>query len=260
MNAEDRYLHLEASIEENRKKVLNHQVYADLDNIVALRTFMEHHVFAVWDFMSLLKRLQQDTTCEQVAWYPTADRDSRRMINEIVLGEESDEIAPGKYQSHLELYIEAMEEVGASTQSIDHFLMELKKGSNPARAIHLFGIPRAARIFSEWTWSVSSARATHEVAAAFLFGREDLIPDMFRSVLEDLGQGVRKFRLYLDRHIELDEGSHGPLAKAFLVNLCGDREDYWQQAFLIAKEALDSRERLWNGVMAAIHQKMSVRP
>ena len=254
MNVEEQYLRLEASIEESRRRVVNHQVYNSLHSVGSLRVFMGYHVFAVWDFMSLLKRLQQDATCQRVAWYPTADRGSRRMINEIVLGEESDEIAPGKYQSHLELYIEAMEEVGSSTKAIKHFLVELKRGTDPGRAIQYPGVPVAARAFSEWTWGISKERTTHEVAAAFLFGREDLIPDMFRSVLDDLGAGAKTFRLYLDRHIELDEGSHGPLAKAFLMQLCGDREDYWRQACAIAKESLNYRERLWDGVIEATRQ------
>src|SRR6195952_3025556 len=51
---------LEANIAEARTEVVKHPVYARLDNLSAVQTFLEHHVFAVWDFMSLLKSLQRN--------------------------------------------------------------------------------------------------------------------------------------------------------------------------------------------------------
>ena len=35
--------------------LVGHPIYRQLEGLGALHLFMEHHVFAVWDFMSLLK-------------------------------------------------------------------------------------------------------------------------------------------------------------------------------------------------------------
>ena len=252
MTASEEFRELDVAVERHRGRVVRHPVYISLESVEALRVFMEHHVFAVWDFMTLVKRLQQDATSTEVAWRPRGDSRMRRMINDIVLGEESDEVAPGRYLSHLELYIEAMEEVGADTAAIRSFLDELDQGTEPELALERAGAPAAAQSFSAWTWRLSYSRGTHEVASAFLFGREDLIPDMFRSVLEDLGGSCPMLRLYLERHIELDEGEHGPLARELLRGLCGEVSGHWQEARHAAVHSLSLREKLWDGVLAEV--------
>ena len=243
---------LEEAALDYRRRVIRHPVYSSLDSVEALRVFMEHHVFAVWDFMTLLKRLQHDATSVEIAWRPTEDSKIRRMVNEIVLGEESDEVEPGRYTSHLELYIEAMKEVGADTGPIEAFIEELRRGRDPELALESAHAPSASQAFSAWTWRLSNSRGTHEVASAFLFGREDLIPDMFRSVLQDLGDNCPMLRLYLDRHIELDEGEHGPLARELLMELCGDVPGRWQEARHAAVHSLRLRDALWDGVLADV--------
>src|SRR6478735_771827 len=117
-----RWDQLNARLDPLRKKLLDHPVYARIADVDAVRTFMEHHVFAVWDFMSLLKALQQRLTCVTVPWTPQGHRLSRRLINEIVLEEESDEDTRGGYISHFELYRAAMKQCGADTSRVDAFL------------------------------------------------------------------------------------------------------------------------------------------
>ena len=86
-----------------RERLVYHKLYENLETIEDLKTFMQMHVFAVWDFMSLLKALQQQLTCTTLPWLPTGNPKTRRFINEIVLGEESDEDAKGNPMSHYDL-------------------------------------------------------------------------------------------------------------------------------------------------------------
>ena len=252
------FRNLERTVRELQRQIVQHPVYPRLSCVSDLRIFMEYHVFAVWDFMTLLKRLQRDLTSVDVAWRPSALPRSRRLINEIVLAEESDEIAPGRYLSHLELYIEAMKEVGANHRPIETFIAELQDGTNPLDALNVSEAPHAARAFSRHTWSTASQASTHEVASSFLFGREDLIPEMFRSVLQELGHNATTLRLYLDRHIELDEGTHGPLARALLQELCHNSATSWQESEDIAIASLQMRVSLWDEAVKTMNSQVPV--
>jgi Protein of unknown function (DUF3050) len=53
-----------------RAALLSHPIYTHVASVADLRRFTDDHVFAVWDFMSLLKRLQQDMTCIRAPWFP----------------------------------------------------------------------------------------------------------------------------------------------------------------------------------------------
>lgn len=92
-----------------------------------------------------------------------------------------------------------------------------------------------------------------EVASYFFFGREDVIPEMFKKLLVLWSGGaveVPHFAFYLERHIELDGDSHGPWARQMLTALAGEDEDKWMEAARAARQALASRIRLWDGVVA----------
>lgn len=80
---------------------------------------MQGHVFAVWDFMMLLKQLQRKLTCVDKIWLPPKSNNTARFINEIVVGQQTDVHPDGKnHASHFQLYLEAMREVGADTTVI----------------------------------------------------------------------------------------------------------------------------------------------
>jgi hypothetical protein len=216
--------------------------------------FTSHHVFAVWDFMSLLKRLQRDLTCVTLPWMPSPYPAAARLINEIVLGEESDE-TPDGFCSHYELYRGAMAEIGAPAEWIDNFLARLRKGETVLPALHACGAPPSVVQFVETTFSVVRHGAMHEVAAVFTLTREDLVPEMFVRVTEECAlhrQDYPQFFYYLDRHIEVDSGSHGPMARALLSELCGNDPKRWQEAEAAACRALASRVALWDGVVEAL--------
>jgi hypothetical protein len=242
------------AVRREREVLLVHPVYDAVADSSRLRTFMEAHVFAVWDFMSLLKALQRRLTCIDVPWIPPRSRAASRLINEIVLGEESDNIAAGVTMSHFDLYLEAMHETGADTTCIEAFMTTLVGGATPEQALSNASIPPHVRRFVTGTLAVATSGQVEAIAASFLIGREDLVPAMFRRILPVVeGRGDTTFlRLYLARHIEVDEGAHGPLAQKLLCEICGSDAARWSVATQAAREALQARLRLWDGVVQSI--------
>jgi len=239
-----------------QEALLQHPVYAAIDRLDKLQVFMQHHVFAVYDFMSLLKTLQQKLCSSRVPWLPPADPDVARLVNEIVLGEETDEDGAGGYCSHYDLYHRAMRGCGASTAAVDSFVESLRSGQPLEEALTTPGIPSSVQKFVQHTFKVIDGGNICAVASAFTFGREDLLPDVFQRVVDELNVetsgGLEDFRFYLSRHIELDGDHHGPMAQQMIVSLCGDDEENWQVASNAAVAALESRQVLWDGMHDAM--------
>lgn len=237
-----------------RERLAVHPLYQRIRTLGHVRLFMESHVFAVWDFMSLLKVLQRELTCMALPWVPTPLPVSRRFINEIVLAEESDEYQ-GRPISHFEIYLEAMEQVKADTRVIRHIVSCAPLGFG---RLSLEEVPAAAKEFVETTFRLVYGGSSAAQAAAFAFGREDAIPDMFRSLVRQLNQEMcgelDKFVWYLERHIEVDGDDHGPLSLKMVADLCGENPVLWEEASQAAEEALRARLRLWDGVLIQIKE------
>lgn len=241
-------------VEDLRAALLAHPVYAAVDTLEHVRIFMEHHVFAVWDFMSLLKRLQQCVTCVSVPWFPAPRPELARFVNEIVLGEECDEDGRGGHASHFELYCAAMRDIGADLKPIEGFLARLKAGADPLAASRALAPPAIASFVSQ-NLDLALHGSPPAVAAAFFFGREDIIPEMFQRIIPHLaGQGAAVERLvyYMNRHIELDGESHGPLARQLLAALCQNDRGLWLEAEQAARQALESRLAVWDAIHARL--------
>jgi hypothetical protein len=244
---------LKAAVATTRSSVTTHEMYSRLDSHAAIVTFMEHHVYAVWDFMSLLKSLQRNLTCVEVPWVPTGPTSSRRLINDIVLVEESDELGGG-FISHFELYVQGMSQAGADTTIIESFIGLIRTGTPVPEALEAVPVPAPAAEFVGTTWTVVQTLPLHCQAAAFAFGREDLIPEMFQQVVsvnENLGS-LDLFVDYLRRHIQVDEEEHTPMAMQMLADLCGDDDGKWQECVEAVTSTLTARVRLWDGITAAI--------
>ncbi len=239
-----------------RARLVAHPIYASLRTIEHVRTFQEHHVFAVWDFMSLLKALQVALTCASVPWRPVGDPLARRLINEIVVGEESDDDGRGGYTSHFELYTASMRESGASTRAIDAVLERLQRGESVQRALE--SAPGAARAFCRTTFDVIATGSVPAIAAAFTIGREDVIPDMFRQLVRDLhgdaGERLSALVDYLERHVALDGERHGPMAARMLESLCGEDDASWRAACDAARASIEARIELWDAIHASVTQ------
>ncbi len=244
---------LRHALTEARAELVRHPVYHAVDSPEKLRLFMGWHVFAVWDFMSLAKRLQRDVTCVTLPWTPPASAAAARFVNEVVLSEESDVGPDGNPASHLELYVRAMEEVEADTAPIETFLRQIESGTELSDALVAARAPEGAAAFVGDTIDIAQNGTTVEVAAAFLFGREDVIPDMFERLLEHWSEdSVAWFRYYLQRHIELDGDEHGPLAERLLADVAGTDPVAWKAAEEAATRAIRSRLRLWDDLVVAL--------
>lgn len=250
---------LSAAIAPYRTQIINHKVYSQIQSIEDVQIFMQHHVFAVWDFMSLLKFLQQKLTCTTTPWVPAGNANTRFLINEIVVGEESDVDAMGNRISHFELYLQAMQQCGASTANITTFIKHLLNGVSVNEALVMAGAPESAKQFVLSTFDIINSDKDYLAAAVFTFGREDLIPGMFMSIINDMNQNfpdiVGTFKYYLDRHIEIDGGHHSHLALQMVEALCGNDELKWQQAEQAVVTALQMRIMLWDGVYQQIATK-----
>lgn len=243
---------LQKKIASLRRQIIEHPVYSVIRNTGDLKIFMEFHIYAVWDFMSLLKSLQNSLTCTTLPWLPVGSPEIRYLINEIVTGEESDVDAAGARKSHFELYLDAMHQAGAPTGQIDAFISKLKSGSDVSAALAASGVAAEAAAFVNYTFGVISSNKPHVQAAVFTFGREDLIPGMFHSIVQKLNkqfpENISVFNYYLERHIEVDGGHHSHLALQMTAGLCGDSDTCWSEAETAVAESLEKRIQLWNGV------------
>jgi hypothetical protein len=250
---------IQQTIEPLRQQIINHKVYSVIEDVEDLQLFMHHHVYAVWDFMSLLKALQNNLTCTSVPWFPKGSADTRYLINEIVIGEESDVDNEGIRKSHYELYLDAMRQAGADTAPMDQFITSLQQNGDLQNSFAAANTPEAARKFVNYTFDVIHSNKDFLQAAIFTFGREDLIPGMFISIVNDMYRAfpdsVSTFKYYLERHIEVDGGHHSQLALQMTANLCGDNEQYWQEAEAAVVQSLQKRLGLWDG----IYQKIAKR-
>lgn len=243
------------AVEPERDALLAHPVYTSIRSMEDLRRFMEIHVFAVWDFMALLKALQARLTCVAVPWLPTPDPEVRALVNAIVLGEESDVTPDGRHRSHFELYRNAMISAGADTAPIDQMLDSLRKGVPWREALAACSLPGGVRQFVRYSLETAESGAPHVVAAVFTFGREDVIPDMFTRLIGDLQERfpepLADFQYYLQRHIDLDGDDHGPMSLRMMEHVCGNDPQAWQEATEAALQSLALRRGLWDAVLEA---------
>jgi hypothetical protein len=243
---------LKSAIEPVRNNLLAHPVYSQIQDLHGLQRFSETHVFAVWDFMSLLKSLQIGLTSVTLPWVPVGNADTRYLINEIVLGEESDVDEAGNRISHFELYLKAMQQMGASTKVIETIIAQINAGIKVQDAIEAAQLPKQVKDFLQFTFDISFNAPLHVKAAVFTFGREDLIPSMFMKILDkiyaDAPDKVSIFKYYIERHIEVDGDHHSHLALEMVNRLCGTDASKWEEATAASVKALALRIGLWDAI------------
>ena len=249
MNVEE----IRASIKELREKLLDHKLYTEIKSIEDLKIFTSNHVFAVWDFMSLLKALQNKLTCTKIPWIPNSNSETAYLINEIVLAEETDIGQDGKRKSHYELYIDAMNDIGVETKTIEQSITQLSSSNDIENEINKLNIHQKIKEFLKFTFSIIKEGKPHKIAAIFTFGRENLIPNMFNEILHEFQRNftkndISKLIYYFERHIELDEDEHGPMALKMVSELAEENPLKWKEIEEISKVALEKRIGLWDAI------------
>lgn len=248
-------------IQPQKEILLQHPLYGKIKTLDDLHQFLESHVYAVWDFMSLLKALQNKLTCTSTPWFASANPETRYLINEIVLAEESDLTLDGKRLSHFEMYVDAMKDCGAQVFELDNFLNDVADTKNVFVSIRHSNLHPKIKDFLDFTFSIIEEGKTHKIAAAFTFGREDLIPNMFTEILKNFQQNfpesdLSKLIYYFERHIELDADEHGPMAMQMISELCQNDEHKWKEVEKTSILALEKRIGLWD----AIEEKITEKP
>ena len=244
-------------VETLMKKLFDHNIYEQVTSISELQCFMQTHVFAVWDFMSLVKRLQSEMTTVSLPWIPPADRKAARLINDIVLCEESDLDIAGNPASHLEIYLDAMDEIGAETEQFRQFIDCIDLDKNLEKALSDVGAPMYVKKFVTSNIELACSGHIEEVASNFLYGREDSIPSMFSKLMEKWNiqeSDAPRMFYYLNRHIEVDGDEHSLAAKKILENVVNGDGSARKRAINSAKNAIEARIFLWDGLKEDILQ------
>ena len=250
---------IQNELEPLRQKLISHDLYKNIDSIPNIQIFMQMHIFAVWDFMSLVKSLQNSLSCTTIPWTPNKNTNSTRLINDIVLCEESDFNDQGVAMSHFEMYIEAMNQVGAKTSQIDSFMTHLQEGNDYQTSLAFVKVHEEIKKFLDFTFEVINSQKVHLIASVFTFGRENLIPDIFVEIVIKFNakpnKDLSKLVYYLDRHIDIDGEEHGPMALNMINDLCANDQEKWDEAKEVCKEALQRRIKLWDSINEAILTK-----
>ena len=77
-----RILEINKNIQSYKEEIVNHPLYKKMNSVEDIAVLMEYHVYAVWDFMSLLKSLQSILTCTSIS-VETCWRHSDKKVNKL---------------------------------------------------------------------------------------------------------------------------------------------------------------------------------
>src|SRR5205823_942487 len=147
-----------------------------------------------------------------------------------------------------------MLQVGADTGAIDSLLDLLARDTPVETALARCGAPLAAVAFTGRTLELATDGMPHILGAEFAFGREEAIPVMFRSIarIMEVDESLQLFRVYLERHVTVDEGIHAQLAMQMLDELVDDDEQKREEVIQAGVDALRARIEMWDSAVVVL--------
>ena len=234
---------------ELQDQLVAHPLFDRITGPDDLRLFMEWHVFAVWDFVSLLKRLQRELTGSGLPWTPPEHPRAARLFNEIVLKVESDLLPDGKVASQFEHYLGLMRGIGAATDQVEAFVDAMRQGISLEAALSRTGLPPAVAAFVRATLNTALNGDLDQVLGSFFHGREIVGPVLFRRLIEggNLPPEVRdSFCHYMRRHAD-----SANLAEV-VRDLVGEDEKREENLMKSAVAALKQRLSLWSALLECL--------
>jgi hypothetical protein len=236
------------------KVLATHKVFCSINSIAHARVYLQHQVFAVWDFMCLLKSLYRKLSTKDI-WYPPTSSISVHLIGSIMLEEESDINEQGDRESHFETFVRAMEELDTDTSQIRGFIAWIKEEQSIEIAFEQIDVNPSIKKFVLSNAEVLNLES-HEVLSAFVFGRELITSIMFTNLMKALQHHMNYMDQshlctlisYLNRHISLDADEHFPKALKALIELIGDDLAKLDQTIDVAKKVLGIRIDFLDGI------------
>lgn len=238
-------------------ELAQHPVLEAVSSEAALRVFMRSHVYTVWTHISLVKRLQHELSNMAVPWVPPRSRLAARLINELVTGVECDLDTDGMPISHYELYLDAMTDVTADSQSVRRFVQLVDDGSASAldKAFDAASTPQHVRAYVRHALRVARQGSLAQVLGCFLHGRDISLQQSITRLLAEwtrTSPALPRLAYYLERHSQLECGRHADRLQRVVQELDSTSPRFADDVLASARESLGTRIRFWDGVLAEI--------
>ncbi len=241
-------------LSELKHKITTHPLFAHKLEPKQVCKFMESHIFAVWGFMSILKSLQKKIAPNYLPWIPNENTKNGliNFVNEIVLCEESDYIEGIGFVSHFEIYLMAMEQMGAKSDHLHKLITRIIDNGYDEKYLDDADTSDEVKNFLKYDLEVSFNGTLPEIIGVFTLGREKVIPNMFSYILTAIEDRSSTNHLitYLQRHIDIDGDRHGPLSMKLLDVYCDNAQ--LSLAYTSAIKSLELRLSVWDRVYAEI--------
>ena len=242
-------------IKTNRLSLERHRVFDQLITNEDLQLFMSWHVFSVWSHMSIIKRLQLEFTCTCLPWTPYRSAKAAYLINKIVSENESTALTNNTYLSQFELYLCAMEEIGANTFSIRTFVDLIAANMPLQDALKISNASPAIDEFVLTNTHIAISGSVEEVLGCMIYADEYISPKSFMrssagSALSRFDE--EKFSLYLKMCCSTDPHRRHSDITNLLIEQTNGNESRLKTCLDAALGAIKRQANLWDALACKI--------